>query len=186
MSNIIFVFGPSCSGKSTLGQALQKNLGSEWTYIDRDDLIEQNACIESTANQTLEERIQSIKGKIIIDAQIPWREKQKGEFYFMVLPPLEVLLERDTKRTINLQRTERRAYYAREYVVKTYNTLSKMKRENFDHCFDSSRESIMDEISTVKTIIKYNSNSYVKYFCFALAGVAFSIVCAVLVNSKKS
>ncbi|CCB86742.1 putative uncharacterized protein [Parachlamydia acanthamoebae UV-7] len=185
MSNIIFVFGPSCSGKSTLGQALQKNLGSEWTYIDRDDLIEQNVCTESTADRTLEERIQSIKGKIIIDAQIPWREKQKGEFYFMVLPPLEVLLKRDAERTINLKRPERQAYYAREYVLETHRTLSKMKRENFNHCFDSSRESVMDEINTIKTLINHNSHSYVKYVCFALAGVAFSIVCAVLINSNK-
>jgi len=186
MSNIIFLFGPSCSGKSTLGKALQKNLGSEWRYIDRDDLIEQNVCTESTADRTLEERIQSIKGKIIIDAQIPWREKQKGEFYFMVLPPLAVLLKRDAERTIKRQRSEKRAYYAREYVLETHNSLSKMKRENFDHCFDSSRESVTDEIITVKSIINHNSNSYVKYFCFALAGIAFSIVCAVLINSKPN
>lgn len=149
MSNIIFVFGPSCSGKSTLAQALQRNLGSEWTYIDRDDIIEQNVCTESTADQTLEERIKAIKSKIIIDAQIPWREKQKGEFYFMVLPPLEVLLKRDAKRTIKLNRTERQAYYAREYVLQTHSALSTMNRENFDYCFDSSQESVMDEINTV-------------------------------------
>lgn len=154
MSNIIFIFGPSCSGKSTLGHALQKNLGSEWAYIDRDELIEQNACTESTADRTLEERIQSINGKMIIDAQIPWREKQKDELYFMVLPPLEVLLKRDAERTKKLQRPEKQACNAREYVLETYNILSKMKRENFDHCFDSSRESVMDEISRVRTLIK--------------------------------
>ncbi|MDP1880027.1 MAG: hypothetical protein Q8K60_03700 [Parachlamydiaceae bacterium] len=159
MSNVIFLFGPSCSGKSTLGQALQENLGSEWTYIDRDDLIEQNTCTESTADRTLEERIQSIKGKIIIDAQIPWREKQKGEFYFMVLPPLEVLLKkRDAERTTKLQRPERQAYYTREYVLETHDTLSNMNRKIFNHYFDSSRESVMNEINMVKTIIKYNSN----------------------------
>ncbi len=185
MSNIIFLFGPSCSGKSTLGQALQKDLGGDWIYIDRDDLIEQNVCSESTADRTLEQRIQSIKGKIIIDTQIPWREKQKGEFYFMVLPPLEILLKRDAERTVKLQRPERQAYYAREYVLETYNTLSKMNKENFDHYFGASRESVMDEIDTVKTIIKYNHSSYIKYFCFTLAGVAFSIVCAVLINSNK-
>lgn len=159
MSNIIFVFGPSCSGKSTLAQALQKNLGSEWTHIDRDDLIEQNVCTESTADRTLEDRIKVIKSKIIIDAQIPWREKQKGEFYFMVLPPLEVLLKRDAERTIQLKRPEKQAYYAREYVFETHSALSTMKRENFDYCFDSSLESVMDEISMVKTLISYNSHN---------------------------
>lgn len=185
MSNIIFIFGPSCSGKSTLGKALQSNLGSEWTYIDRDDLIEQNVCTDSTANKTLDERIKSVKNKIIIDAQIPWREKRKNEFYFMVLPPLEVLLKRDAGRTIKLQRSGKQAYYAREYVLETYNTLSNMNRGNFNHCFDSSQESVTDEISMIKSVIKTNSNTYVKYSYFAMACLAFSIVCATFINSKK-
>lgn len=151
---IIFIFGPSCSGKSTLGQALQKNLGSEWTYIDRDVLIEQNACTDSTADQALEERIQSIKNKIIIDAQIPWREQQKGEFYFMLLPPLEVLLQRDAKRAIKLKRPKRQAHYARKYVLETHDVLSNLNRENFNHCFDSSCVSVMDEINMIKAMIE--------------------------------
>jgi adenylate kinase family enzyme len=153
MSNIIFLFGPSCSGKSTLGKALQSNLGSEWTYIDRDDLIEQNICTDLKADQTLEERIQSVKNKVIIDVQIPWRERRKGEFYFMLLPPLEVLLKRDTDRTTKLQRSERQAYYAQEYVLETHSTLSSMKRESFNHCFDSSQESVVDEINTIKSLV---------------------------------
>lgn len=87
MNNIIFLFGPSCSGKSTLAKALHNHFGNEWTYIDRDDLIEQNLCTDLTADATLEERIRSIKNKVIIDAQIPWRKKREGEFYFRVLPP---------------------------------------------------------------------------------------------------
>lgn len=185
MSTVIFLFGPSCSGKSTLGQALQKDLGSEWTYIDRDDLLEQNGHAESTADRILEERIQAIKDKVIIDTQIPWREKRQGEFYFRVLPPLEILLKRDLERTVKLQRPERQAHYAREYVLNTHHTLSKLKKEEFDHCFDSSRESVTDEISMVKTIINAHSTSHVKYIRFALAGVAFSMICAVLVQSNK-
>jgi adenylate kinase family enzyme len=150
MPNIIFLFGPSCSGKSTLGEALQNDLGSEWTYIDRDDLIEQNVCTDSAADNTLEERIQSIKNKIIINAQIPWRDKRKGELYFMLLPPLEVLLNRDAERAKMLQRSERQAYYARQFVLETYNILSNMNRENFNHCFDSSQESVIDEINMIK------------------------------------
>ena len=90
------------------------------------------------------------------------------------------------ERAIKLQRTEKQAYYAREYVLETHNTLSKIERTSFDHCFDSSRESIIDEINVVKTIIKHNSNSSVKYLRFVLAGVAFSIVCALLINSNKN
>ena len=189
MGNVIFLFGASCSGKSTLGKALQNSLGSQWTYIDRDDLVEQNLCTDSTANATLEERIRSIKNKIIIDAQIPWREKRKGEFYFMVLPPLKVLLERDKIRTIQLQRPKERAHYAREYVIETYNTLSIMEKKNFNRYFDSSQESVQDEVNTIKSIINYRPDFYIKYFCIAITGFAFSLFCAILViniTNKKA
>lgn len=159
MSDIIFLFGPSCSGKSTLGKALQNTLGSEWTYLDRDDLIEQQVCTDSTADKALEERMESIKNKVIIDAQIPWRERRASEFYFLVLPPLEVLLKRDAERTRRLQRPTQKAQYARRYVLETYNILNSMDRKGFNYCFDSSRESVAEEISMVEDIIKYNSIS---------------------------
>jgi Chloramphenicol phosphotransferase-like protein len=149
MSGIIFLFGPSCSGKSTLGNALQNSLGNGWTYIDRDELIEQNICTDSTADKTLEERIQLIRNKIIIDAQIPWREKRNGEFYFMVLPPLEVLLKRDTNRTEKLQRTEKQAHYAQEYVIETFKILSSLDTRDFNYCFDSSRVSGEEEVGEI-------------------------------------
>lgn len=149
MCTVIGLFGPSCAGKSTLAIALQNNLGNDWTYIDRDDL----PCPESEADETLERIIGSAKN-LIIDAQIPWREKKMGEFYFVVLPPLDILLQRDAERTKELHRTAKRAHWAREYVIETYNTLSAMKRENFDHCFDSSKESVTDEINTIKSVIK--------------------------------
>jgi adenylate kinase family enzyme len=150
---MIFLFGPSCSGKSTLGESLQDSLGSEWTYIDRDHLIEQNVCTDQAADKTLEERIQSIQKKIIIDAQIPWREKREGEFYFMLLPPLKVLFERDAERTIKLQRSPKLAQDAREYVLETYNTLSGLDKKSFSCCLDSSRESISDEVNKIKSIV---------------------------------
>lgn len=182
MSDIIFLFGPSCSGKSTLGKALQNTLGCEWTYVDRDDLIEQHACTDATADKTLEERIESIKNKIIIDAQIPWRERRKGEFYFLVLPPLEVLLKRDAERTTRLQRPTKKAYYARQYVLETYKILNSMDRKGFSCCFDSSRETVADEISMVKDVIKYHSIFYVKYFYFSILGFAFSVICVLFMN----
>jgi adenylate kinase family enzyme len=153
MNDVIFLFGPSCSGKSTLGKALCNSLGRQWTYIDRDDLIEQNLCTDSTANVALEEKIKSIRQNIIIDAQIPWRKKRKGEFYFMVLPPLKILLERNEKRDRQLQRSEQRAYYARKYVLETYNALVNIDKSEFNYCFDSSMESVQDEVNTTRSLI---------------------------------
>ncbi len=148
MCNAIFIFGPSCSGKSTLGQALQTHLGHEWTYLDRDDLE------ESTADQVLEEKIASLQSKMIVDCQVPWRKKKDGELYVMILSPLDVLLERDAKRTENLQRCEKRAYYAREFVVKTYQILSNLDPKQFDVCFDSRQLSIADEICRMTPLLR--------------------------------
>lgn len=179
MINVVYLFGASCSGKSTLGKALQKSLGSQWTYIDRDDLIEQNVCTDLTANTVLEERIQSIKSHIIIDAQIPWRKKRLNELYILVLPPLAKLLERDAVRTINLKRSEKNAYYAREYVIETYNILNGMKKTDFDHCFDSSQISVQDEINTIKTLL------YTKNVHIAIAGVTFGLLCVLFSSQEK-
>ena len=71
MYNIIYVFGPSCSGKSSLAQALQEDLGNDWSYLDRDDLIEQKLCSEEDADKFLEAKITKNKNKWIIDTQIP-------------------------------------------------------------------------------------------------------------------
>lgn len=139
MSGIIFIFGPSCSGKSTLSHELIKQLGSEWTYLDRDVLIENGDCLESAADETLEERIKTIGNRIIVDAQIPWRSKKEHEFYCLLLPPLETLLERDAKRTVHLARSASRAEQAKKYVVSTYQTLSQLNPNKFDLRFDSSK-----------------------------------------------
>ncbi|MDB6081933.1 MAG: hypothetical protein JWO53_1205, partial [Chlamydiia bacterium] len=131
MGDIIFLFGPSCSGKSSLSKALHRSLGSDWTCIDRDDLIEQKICSESEADKTLDERIQSIKSKLIIDTQLPWREKRPGELYFRLLPPLNVLLERDAARARKFQWSQEFAKKAREFVIHTYTTLSGLSKKAF-------------------------------------------------------
>lgn len=151
---MIYIFGPSCSGKSTLSKALQESLGCKWTYLDRDQLIEERLCTNDTADKTLEEKIASIKERVIVDAQIPWAEKRETEIYCLLLPPLETLLERDMKRTKNLNRSEQRALYAKEYVITTYNTLSKMDREKFDICVDSSKVSVEETVLKVVQLLK--------------------------------
>ena len=155
MNGIIYIFGPSCSGKSTLGQALQQRLGDQWTYVDRDQLIGNGLCIESEADKTLEERIQAARNKVIIDAQIPWRTKKKEELYCLRLPPLATLLERDALRAERLKRPERRAFYAKKYVIDTYTALDAMDREEFDICVDSS---LLPMEETVLKVLQFLKN----------------------------
>lgn len=151
LTGVIYLFGASCSGKSTLGQALLSHLGNQWTYVDRDDLIDQGLCSDTTADVTLEAKIQQIRNRVIVDAQIPWKKKEKGELYFLVLPPLQTLLDRDTQRTSELQRTATKAQSARDYVIETHDTLAQMDKADFDYCFDSSQLSVQDEVNLIQT-----------------------------------
>jgi adenylate kinase family enzyme len=152
MNSIVYVFGPSCSGKSTLTKALQSDLGDSWKVIDRDDLIEQGICTELTANSLLETKVTELHKQVIIDAQIPWRKKKLNEFYFLILPPLEILLERDTQRTARLNRSEKQAFWAKDYVIETHHLLSRMEKSEFDHCWEST--SIEEEVTRIKTLLK--------------------------------
>jgi hypothetical protein len=182
----IYLFGPSCSGKSTLGQALQQSFGSQWTYLDRDVLIEKGLSSEARANAALDEKVELIKNRMIIDAQIPWREKRKDELYFLVLPPLNTLLERDATRTLRLKRTEQRAKYARDYVVKTHQILDQMDKGQFDICFDSSQISVQDEVNAIKSLVLEQSKTQMqtRYVCLAISGLAFSLICALFISRK--
>lgn len=155
MSSIVFVFGPSCSGKSTLCEALLQDLGNGWQCVDRDDLIEKRVCSEEDANVTLDKKVRSIGTRVIVDAQIPWRKKEAEEFYFLVLPPLEILLERDRVRTLNLKRTPHDAHWAKDYVIETHQILATMKETNqdFDHCFDSSQTSVQKEVEKIRFFV---------------------------------
>lgn len=172
----IYIFGASCGGKSTLAQALQRDLGPSWTYLDRDLLIENENCSEDAADITLDERVKSIGHNVIVDAQIPWREKRENEFYFLVLPPLTTLLERDTKRTRNLKRSPAQAEKCELYVRETFETLSQTSIK-FDYRFDSSKVTVQNEIQTIRSIIyppKPNIPS--KYFPIAIVGLVVCIL----------
>jgi adenylate kinase family enzyme len=119
LASTLFVFGPSCGGKSTLFKALIKQLGPTWTYLDRDLLIENGLRIHEKADEMIEECIVSFQSKDqndVVDAQIPCRAQNKDELYVLVYAPLGELFARDSRRTIRLNRSSERAHYARLYV----------------------------------------------------------------------
>src|SRR5690348_3871970 len=119
LASIVFIFGPSCGGKSTLSKALVQQLGPSWAYLDRDQLIEDDLCIEEKADQMIEESILTFQSKdqrVVVDAQIPWRAPKEDELYVLVYAPLPELLVRDSKRTVQLHRSPKRACYARAYI----------------------------------------------------------------------
>lgn len=149
LATVLFIFGPSCGGKSTLSQALAEHLG--WIYLDRDLLIEDGLCKEEQADQALEEHI-ALHRHVVVDAQVPWRAPREDELYVLVHAPLEVLLERDALRTAYFQRSEKRAYYARKYVEETFVEVWQAPVNwgfVYHHMCDSSQTALDTEIAEV-------------------------------------
>jgi len=153
IASILFVFGPSCGGKSTFSKALVRELGPSWNYLDRDQLIEDGLCLEEAADAHIEEMIHSFRLKnqhVVIDAQIPWRAPQKeDELTILIHAPLEELLFRDARRTALLQRPPQRAYYARLYVEETFVQVFQAPIDlgfTYDLMLDSSQHSVDREI----------------------------------------
>lgn len=128
---IIVLFGTSCAGKSTLGKKLQNNLGAQWQFIDRDDLIEQRI---DTCDKSDEEELNFLADEvnkrlcmsnIIIDTNLYADNFVKklfatNVFRVLVYAPLKLLLERDEQRTQVLQRSAEQVCYAKQFVLNTY------------------------------------------------------------------
>ncbi len=156
LATILFIFGPSCGGKSTLSQALIEKLGPSWTYLDRDRLIEENACLEENGNKYLDEQMRSHQGNFVVDTQLPWRAPLNGEKYIAVTAPLKVLLARDEKRNIVRMRSPKRAFYARLFVEETHQKILSLPEEldfSYDLILDTSEMSTRQEIEAVFDLI---------------------------------
>ncbi len=154
IASIVFVFGPSCGGKSTFSKALVRELGPSWHYLDRDQLIEEGLCVEEAADAYIDQTIDTFRSTnqhLIIDAQIPWRAPQKeDELTILIHAPLEELLSRDARRTILLQRPPQRAYYARLYVEETFMQAFQAPIDlgfTYDLMLDSSQYSVDREVA---------------------------------------
>ena len=148
----IFIFGPSCSGKSTLAKDLKERMEESWSVLDRDDLVQKEWIQEAKANEEVDRRLEG-QTRMIVDAQVPWRDKKAGELFFLVYPSLDVLLERDAARTGRLKRPEKRAYWAREYVIETHKKLGEYESCFFDRSFTSG-ESLDQEVGAILELLK--------------------------------
>jgi cytidylate kinase len=158
LATILFIFGPSCGGKSSLSKALLKELNAPWHYLDRDLLIEKGECSEELADQELEKTILEIsQEQVIVDAQIPWRSPRKEkELYVLVYAPLPKLLERDAFRTDQLKRSPKRAHYAQLYVKETFFKVFEIPTQlefQYDLILDSSQSSISSEVAAILNLL---------------------------------
>lgn len=161
LASALFIFGPSCGGKSTLSKVLIEQLDPSWVYLDRDLLIEDGLSSEEEADEKLDQTIaylQSNDLNVLVDTQIPWRPPRNGsEKYVLVYAPLPELIARDLRRTEKLKRSIQRAYYARLYVEETFSQAFEAPinlRFEYDAIIDSSQTQIEEEIEQVLALIE--------------------------------
>jgi adenylylsulfate kinase-like enzyme len=116
--------GPSCAGKSTLSKYVCEQLNAEnesWVVVDFDEVGENIEQLLKTANDYLAQDI-----NVIVDTNTYENEMEK-RFYggstvtkIIVTAPLEVLLQRDERRTQRLKRDEKRAFWCKHFVIESF------------------------------------------------------------------
>lgn len=147
---ILFIYGTSCAGKSSLSKQLIQCLGNQWQLIDRDAVIEEQQAsylqtyshltkeqirhgldeIEASADDIVLQKIhESLQNhlSVIVDTQLHQNllDCLQGFLSYSVLvyAPLLVLLERDEQRSLRLKRSERRKFYAKAFILETFAQL---------------------------------------------------------------
>lgn len=122
--------------------------------FNRDDLIEKENVLEEAADKELDNRL-AFRTRIIVDTQISWRYPKEKEFYFLVFPPLDALIKRHQSRLEKRQIPPERAKWAKHYINKTHEKLSKFGKDYFHQIFDSSLQSVEEEVDQICQLLLF-------------------------------
>lgn len=147
---LVLVNGASCSGKSTLTQALAANLGTNWIILDRDEL-ENNGVPEEKIDRILTENIcgHLTQGNgVIVDTHtfqpLLYVLTEYHPITVFIYAMLPVLIERDTLRQQNRQRSEQRQKYARAFILDTFVQLLTFSKDSNPNPLDVIHPSDVD------------------------------------------
>jgi cytidylate kinase len=145
---VIIVFGPSCSGKSTLSKKIARNLGQEWLVIDRDDLIEKGSLDPYDLKSFADYINKHIKvTSLVIDTNLYTTEfynsiQADSKLRVLVFAPLARLIERDDLRNQRLQRAPDRAHRARLFVINNYRYFYNTDNQGFQIGYKQDQKDI--------------------------------------------
>jgi adenylylsulfate kinase-like enzyme len=155
-SRVIMLMGPSCAGKSTLAKYVCTQLNAtneKWLVVDFDEVGENIECLIAATNEYLQNNI-----NVIIDTNTYDNEMEKKFdgavtiIKIIVTAPLEVLLERDARRTQRLNRDEQRAYWCRHFVIESF---KKSLMWSADLIIDSSLQSVQEAYVIIFEWLKF-------------------------------
>lgn len=144
-NQVILIYGPSCSGKSTYAHELENQ--TRFKRLDWDDFADLVG--EAQASEALTEEINALRKEghnLIIDAQPCFEFEGDNVTKILIYTPLQNLIERDEKRNLRLNREEKRRLFARSYVYNTFFQLFSVK-EGCQFVDQIDLSSIEDDIS---------------------------------------
>ena len=147
---VIMLMGPSCAGKSTLSKHLCTELNvkkEQWQVIDFDEVDENIEQLITATNDCLRKNI-----NVIIDTNT-YEHQMEKQFSgapaitkIIVNAPLEVLLQRDAKRTEHFKRNEERASRCRDFVINSFN---RSLTWTSDLAIDSSQQTVQESCKII-------------------------------------
>lgn len=123
-AQVIMLMGPSCAGKSTLSKYVYTALiakDEKWSIVDFDDVGESIDRLLQAADDLLKQGINVIIDTNTYESEMEKRwEKAVKVTKIIVTAPLDILLQRDEKRTQRLKRDEELAYWCKYFVVESF------------------------------------------------------------------
>ncbi len=186
---IVFIFGTSCAGKSSLSKQLLHRINEEqWKLIDRDIIIEecQNSYIHINPHATKKQIRQAFdeielradelvlaemrycfqnRYHVIIDTQfyhdIVNQVKEYHPFSVLVYAPLHLLLERDQIRNQHLNRSNKRQFYAKAFIFETFAQLYQLEQPQDQ---DAKQVDQINPHDWDKNVLSYCLDSETKIF----------------------
>ena len=152
---VIMLMGPSCAGKSTLSQYLCAELNQkeeQWRVVDFDEVDKSIEQLILVTNDCLQQDI-----NVIIDTNT-YEDGMEKKFNgattitkIIVTAPLDILLQRDAQRTERFKRSEKRAYWCRNFVI---NSFSASLTWSADLIVDSSLQSVRQSCDVIFNFLK--------------------------------
>lgn len=162
-STVVIIVGASCSVKSTLCKQLLRHVNDNWKLVELDAY--EDACTEAKIDYTDDDLINAVVTEtnlqistgynVIIDTNI-YDERFTGiesEFKktILIYCPLNILLERNKRRDLILQREPKRARRAKRYVEKTFHNFDTFT--NYDILIDSSTMTLDDSYQLIQNLL---------------------------------
>jgi len=153
-SQVIILMGPSCAGKSTLSKYLHAAFiakNEAWAVVDFDKVEESIERLIATTHEYLEKNINVIIDTNTYENEIDKKCNGAATKIIIVTAPLDILLQRDEKRTQRLKRSEHRATQCRHFVISSFNESLTWPS---DLIIDSSQQSAQEACNIILDFLK--------------------------------